>query len=429
MNKRILKIVGWAAALLLLLGVGAVVGGGLVYATTRDNDAVTLTFQPEGEKPFEAEPGIVISAVVPDGPADEAGVARGDILLQIDGEAVNDVAGLMRVLEQHEAGDEVELTVRHGDEERTLTATLGDRDDVAYLGVVPCAGIPVSESRVMLHTAEPGAVIAAVTPDSPADRAGLQAGDVIVAVDEQELTGENNLGDVIASYEPGDTVTLQVERSGEEAREVSVELGEHPDKEGVAYLGVQCSPVWPARVLEGEWLPFSGPHGGPFFPGDLSLHTIPEGGTSLQGAIVRRVDEDSPAEAAGLRQGDVITAVDDTPVETPGDLADIIAAHEPGDQVTLTVFHPGDEEDEAERQIEVTLAEHPEEEGEAYLGARIGGFVHIHRSGDGQEHELEFNFDGSLDDLPLEMDDSHFEFHLPREHLDDGETVCCGESA
>jgi S1-C subfamily serine protease len=428
MNKRTLKIVGWVAALLLLLGVGAAVGGGLVYAMTRDNDAITFTFHPEGERPLETEPGVVISAVVPDGPADKAGVARGDILLQIDGEAVNDVAGLMHVLEQHEAGDEVELTVLHGDEEHTPAAILGDRDDVAYLGVVPCAAIPVSESRVMVHTAEPGAVVADVTPASPADRAGLQAGDVIVAVDGQELTGENNLGDVIASYEPGDTVTLQVERPGAKAREVSVELGEHPDKEGVAYLGVQYRPAWLVRVMGGEWLPFSGPHGVPFFPRDLSLHIVPAGGTSLQGAIVRRVDEDSPAEAAGLRKGDVITAVDDAPVETPGDLTDIIAAHEPGDKVTLTVFHPGDEEDEAERQIEVTLAEHPDEEGQAYLGAWIGGFIHIHRSGDSQEHELEFDFDGSLDDLPLEMDDFQFEFHFPREHLDDGETVCCGES-
>ena len=122
MNK--FKIVGWITALLLLLVVGAAVGGGLVYAATRDSDSISFTFSSEGEELFEPEPGIVIAAVVPDGPAADAGIVRGDILLQVDDEAVNDVVELMRVLQAHEAGDEVDLMILHGDEERTLTATL-----------------------------------------------------------------------------------------------------------------------------------------------------------------------------------------------------------------------------------------------------------------------------------------------------------------
>jgi S1-C subfamily serine protease len=244
MKKRALKIVGWTAALLLILGVGAVVGAGIVYAMTQDSDSISFIFKPDGEELFDPEPGIVIAAVVADGPAEEAGVVRGDILLQIDGESVDGMVELMAVLGEHEAGDEVKLTVLHGDDERALTATLGDRDDVAYLGVVPCAGVPVPEQRLRIYEDKPGATITDVVPDTPADQAGLQEGDVIVAVDEQELDLENSLADVITAYEPGDTVTLQVERPGEEPREVTVELGEHPDREGVAYLGVQYGPSW-----------------------------------------------------------------------------------------------------------------------------------------------------------------------------------------
>ena len=87
---------------------------------------------------------------------------------------------------------------------------------------------------------EPGAVIVDIVPDSPADQAGLRVEDVIVAVDDQELTWENNLADLIAAYEPGDEVTLEIKRSDEELQEVTVELGEHPDREGIAYLGVHA---------------------------------------------------------------------------------------------------------------------------------------------------------------------------------------------
>lgn len=83
-----------------------------------------------------------------------------------------------------------------------------------------------------------------------------------------------------------------------------------------------------------------------------------------QGAIIMDVAEGSPAEQAGLSEGDVITKIDGEPVEGRRDLVDAIAEHKPGDVITLTVYSPGEE---AERQVEVTLAEHPEG-GKAYLG-------------------------------------------------------------
>ncbi len=457
MKKRIPKIIAWIAALSLILGLGAVVGGGIVYATTRDKDSISFTFRSDGEEPFPPEPGVVIAAVLPDGPADAAGVARGDILLQLDGQAVNDMLELMRVLGEHEIGDEVELTVLHGDDERTLAATLGDRDDVAYLGVVPCAGIPVPEWRMPMHItevgAEPGATIIDVAPDTPADWAGLQVGDVIVAVDGQELDAENNLADLIAVHKPGDSVTLEIEQPDKESRRVRVELGEHPDEEGIAYLGVQYRPARHLHMLEGEDFSFER-HGGPFhreeeelffhivpgnewdhempFPLELSVHVVPhvdlEGleGEIVQGATVQDVIEDSPAEAAGLRQGDLITVIEGDPLESASDLADAIAERQPGDRVTLTVSHlDGDEGENEEREIKITLAEHPDEEGVAYLGVRIGGFMHIQSfTGDGEHHELDLFINPKAP-----FDGQHnFEFHSPPEHLDGDDVDCCGRS-
>lgn len=64
-----------------------------------------------------------------------------------------------------------------------------------------------------------------VTPDGPADRAGIEAGDVITAIDERPVTYADELIVAIRAKAPGDTVTLTVRTSGGE-RQVKVTLDE-----------------------------------------------------------------------------------------------------------------------------------------------------------------------------------------------------------
>jgi hypothetical protein len=133
------------------------------------------------------------------------------------------------------------------------------------------------------------------------------------------------------------------------------------------------------------------------------------------------VADDSPADAAGLGAGDVIIAVDSEPVASPGDLVDVIAGREPGDAVTLTVLGSADE---AEREVEVTLAEHPENEGQAYLGVFIGGFVRSRRfeeqGAPRWTQPLERFFERFQHRLPFELDGEYrFQFEWPPDgHLE-----------
>ena len=83
------------------------------------------------------EVGLVIVSVDPAGPAAAAGVARGDILLSIDGQATNSAADVTKVVAGLTAGDDVDVVVTHGDEERTLTVTTVDNNGRAYLGIQP----------------------------------------------------------------------------------------------------------------------------------------------------------------------------------------------------------------------------------------------------------------------------------------------------
>jgi S1-C subfamily serine protease len=88
-----------------------------------------------------------------------------------------------------------------------------------------------------------GALVSKVVKGGPAEKAGLKAGDheiefqglkvtaggdVIVAVDGQEIVGESDLPKLIAQHDPGDRVTLELIRDGQ-TQNVEVELGERPE--------------------------------------------------------------------------------------------------------------------------------------------------------------------------------------------------------
>lgn len=83
------------------------------------------------------------------------------------------------------------------------------------------------------------------------------------------------------------------------------------------------------------------------------------------GALIQAVEPDTPAEKAGLKPGDLITAVDNTPVDERQRLVDLIRAHKPGDKVTLNVLRGNQR-----LTIEVTLGSRRLDTGQevAYLG-------------------------------------------------------------
>ncbi len=82
-----------------------------------------------------------------------------------------------------------------------------------------------------------GALIQDVVSGTAAEQAGLQAGDIIVAVDGTPIDANHPLPDVMSQYQPGDRVTIQYTRGGQ-TQSALVRLGENPENPGQAYLGV-----------------------------------------------------------------------------------------------------------------------------------------------------------------------------------------------
>jgi S1-C subfamily serine protease len=217
--------------------------------------------------------GVRIVEVIPDSPAERAGLEAGQVITAADGKPLSGVKGFLVALEGFEPGDWVELTVLDADEtEHAVTVTLGENPDqagAAWLGIRFAPAIRVHPQGEMpwmpeggggtlpdlprrfdifpegelpdVENMRPGAFIREVVAGSPAEDAGLRAGQVIQTVDGEAVDGPNVLPKLIAGYEPGDTVTLTVSdpgAQGEQAREIEVTLGEDPDQPGAAWLGI-----------------------------------------------------------------------------------------------------------------------------------------------------------------------------------------------
>ena len=101
-----------------------------------------------------------------------------------------------------------------------------------YLGV---AGGPISPAVVQQFGLAPdtrGAFIGQVTPNTPADQAGLQAGDVVVQADNQNITSFDDLLSYVAFKKPGDQINLVVQRGGQQFQ-TTVTLGARPEGQNV----------------------------------------------------------------------------------------------------------------------------------------------------------------------------------------------------
>lgn len=381
----------------------------------------------------EKDGGILISSVKPDSAAAGAGLVRGDIIEQINGETVNQLSEMKAVLVELEPGDTVELTVLHGDETRILKVELDDINGFAYLGIETCN--PIFGARelpgrqmgdIFIEAISAGAEITEVIPGSPAESAGLQVGDVIVRVNENEVGPGADLTDLIQQLEPGETVNLTVSsEADEDSREISVTLSENPDDPEKAYLGVAYQMGMRRGLRSGDLphdelfpngeipegleermprfffhhdeefdgeLPEGWEDGGPFFfhggegmPDLFDLGELPDG---IEGAvIISEVLEGTPAADAGLQENDLILAVDDESVNDVDIFINALKSHKPGDEVILTVFRGGEE-----LKVTVTLAEHPDDPQSGYLGVMAGSLsLKLHK---GSEQDFEFELPG-----------------------------------
>jgi serine protease Do len=168
-----------------------------------------------------------------------------------------------------------------------------------------------------------GALVSEVQPDSPAARAGVRRGDVVLSIDGTPVADYNALRNRIASTQPGATVTLRVLRDGRE-QQLRVTLAER-EVESAREGGEETTPG--GERASGGRLGLSVE---PLTPETAQRLNLPAG---TRGLLITSVTADGPAAEAGLRRGDLIQEVNRQPVATREELT--AAINRAGDRPIL----------------------------------------------------------------------------------------------
>lgn len=171
---------------------------------------------------------------VPEGPAMDAGMLSGDVIVTFDGNHVEDTRALVRMVGETEVGKTVKVVVLREGANKTLNVVLGRREE-AENTVVPASTEPTApierevlgltvtpltdelRSQLSLSDDDEGLVVRGVDETSQAYEKGLRAGDLIVEAGQQKVTTADDLQDRIdAAQEAGrKSILLLIRRDGE----------------------------------------------------------------------------------------------------------------------------------------------------------------------------------------------------------------------
>ncbi len=337
---------------------------------------------------IEADDGVVVAEIVEDSAAAEAGLQEGDIITTLDDAEIANYDELRSAVLDHEIGDAVTIGILRDGEAMTLEAELGSSPEVHIeRHFEPGRHLDDFEfdfGGVLALTFEDGnLIIGRLSEDSPLYEAGLREGDVITAINGEPLDSLNFFGMHQHRQHVEEDATVTVERDGE-TLDIAIPVdalgrgmfrgdfgtdfsfGEH--------LEEHFDEEFPFSEFEGHLDPFAFVHGGVRL--GVTYITLDEqtaqeyDAPATEGAYIIGVEPDSPADAAGLQEGDVVVAVDGDAVDFEHSLADRMYAYEPGDTVTLDVQRDGES-----IQIEVTLGSPIESASLAPFGETLGAIV------------------------------------------------------
>ena len=148
-----------------------------------------------------------VVAVQPKSPAREAGIQKGDTIVELAGKPVARQSELRHILGAHYAGDTISVKLLRNDNIIESEITLAEKLEPyqhPFLGILP-----------ERHQLQPGVLVRHVYPNSVAEQGGLQVGDRITKLNETVIQDHNQLRVELANYEPSATVNLQFVRDGQ----------------------------------------------------------------------------------------------------------------------------------------------------------------------------------------------------------------------
>lgn len=203
---------------------------------------------------------------------------------------------------------------------KTIISQIKDKGKVTrgWLGVLIQA-VDEDIAKAMKLSSPKGALVADVLKDSPAEKAGVKRGDVILSYNGRELTDNTELPLLVAGTEVGESIMLEVVHAGQK-KSLSVKIEELKDEVSEVKSVESSEPILGLTLQ------------------DLTPEIARGLGLSKEkGVIISDVEPESVAADAGLRRGDLIMEVDGKIPSTATDLRAILKALKPNSPILLLV--------------------------------------------------------------------------------------------
>nr|WCC90942.1 magnetosome protein MamE-Cter [Desulfobacteraceae bacterium] len=256
--------------------------------------------------------GIYIRSVIPNSPAQKAGIKTGDVLLKCDHHTVTAREQIGQLLTAKKSGDVIKVLVKRNGRKKSFHVTLTQKPNglqQAAAKTTPVwlgADIQDIDAIMKMHfklTDQKGVIISHISPSSPAATAGLKTGDVIRRYNGTRIRDVNQLQSLILKGQPGDQVNLSVLRTGRLIA-LPIVLGQHaPGPKKIPFIG-------PADMaIEGTWI---GMDVSELSSNDAQTLNLP---ATTRGILVNDV-ESPPALTLGFQTGDVLTAINGVSIPT-----------------------------------------------------------------------------------------------------------------
>lgn len=262
-----------------------------------------------------------------------------------------------------------------------------------------------------------GALINSIYDDSPAEEAKLLEEDVIISLNGEKVTDVDDLLDLLEETKPGDNVKLIIVREGEK-KNITVTIDERPKsfnkyaiknkiknkiKHGIFYSDDDDNDVKTFNF-------------GDKAHGYLGVHLVDLseqlgdyfGVSDGEGVLISSVEEDSPAEKAGIKAGDVVLSADSEKIEDSGDLSDAVLGHDEGDKIKLVVLRDG-------HRKEITC-EVGETDSYSWFHNPGDVDIFIPKTPHFPKHGYSYHSDFDFDDIDFDFDEEEFEKGMQEFH-------------
>jgi serine protease Do len=176
-----------------------------------------------------------------------------------------------------------------------------------------------------------GAIVASVTPNSPASHAGFQAGDIVIAVNGKGVDDNRDLTRRVAALQAGKDATFTIDRNGA-TKTLTAKIGSRKEEE-VASNTPQQSGYSGPNTAEAMGLGLAS-----ITPEMRQAYNL---GDNVHGVVVTKVDPNSDAADKGLEPGDVLLSVANHPVHSPQEVKASVAAAQAAHRDSILVLVTG----------------------------------------------------------------------------------------